>query len=78
MPVTEMYTAGYGDRQPLVTPERTASDRAKNRHIGKWRALGVPPQIGATGHGLCGPSAVPDDSANSEEPKRNRGSHWAR
>ncbi len=29
----KMYTAGYGDRQPLVTPERTAGDRAKNRRV---------------------------------------------
>jgi len=30
---SKMYTAGYGDRQPLVTPERTAADRAKNRRV---------------------------------------------
>jgi len=30
---SKMYTAGYGDRQPLVTPERTAGDRAKNRRV---------------------------------------------
>ncbi|MEI6231893.1 MAG: OmpA family protein [Planctomycetota bacterium] len=29
----KMYTAGYGDRQPLVTPERTAADRSKNRRV---------------------------------------------
>jgi flagellar motor protein MotB len=28
-----MYTAGYGDRQPLVSPEKTASDRSKNRRV---------------------------------------------
>lgn len=28
-----MYTAGFGDRQPLVTPERTAADRSKNRRV---------------------------------------------
>ena len=30
---SHMYTAGYGDRQPLVSPERTAADRAKNRRV---------------------------------------------
>jgi chemotaxis protein MotB len=29
----KMYTAGYGDRQPLVSPERTTADRAKNRRV---------------------------------------------
>ncbi len=29
----KMYTAGYGERQPLVTPEKTAADRAKNRRV---------------------------------------------
>ena len=29
---SRMYTAGYGDRQPLV-PERCAADRAKNRRV---------------------------------------------
>lgn len=30
---SRMYTAGYGDRQPLVNPEKTAADRAKNRRV---------------------------------------------
>lgn len=30
---SHIYTAGYGDRQPLVSPERTAADRAKNRRV---------------------------------------------
>ena len=29
----KMYTAGYGASQPLVHPERTAADRAKNRRV---------------------------------------------
>lgn len=29
----KMYTAGYGEFQPLVRPEKTASDRAKNRRV---------------------------------------------
>lgn len=29
----KMYTAGYGEFQPIVRPERTASDRAKNRRV---------------------------------------------
>ncbi len=33
IPAGKMYTAGYGDRQPLVTPERTAADRSKNRRV---------------------------------------------
>jgi len=28
-----MYTAGYGEHQPLVNPEKTAADRAKNRRV---------------------------------------------
>jgi chemotaxis protein MotB len=29
----KMYTAGYGEFQPIVRPERTASDRAQNRRV---------------------------------------------
>jgi chemotaxis protein MotB len=29
----KMYTAGYGEHQPLVHPEKTAADRAKNRRV---------------------------------------------
>jgi chemotaxis protein MotB len=29
----KMYTAGYGEFQPLVHPEKTAADRAKNRRV---------------------------------------------
>ena len=29
----KMYTAGYGEHQPIVHPERTAADRAKNRRV---------------------------------------------
>jgi len=30
---SKMYTAGYGEHQPLVHPEKTAADRAKNRRV---------------------------------------------
>ncbi|HEY3319138.1 MAG TPA: OmpA family protein [Planctomycetota bacterium] len=30
---SKMYTAGYGEFQPLVHPEKTAADRAKNRRV---------------------------------------------
>jgi chemotaxis protein MotB len=30
---TKMYTAGYGEHQPLVHPEKSAADRAKNRRV---------------------------------------------
>jgi len=30
---SKMYTAGYGQFQPLVHPERTAADRSKNRRV---------------------------------------------
>jgi chemotaxis protein MotB len=30
---SKMYTAGYGEHQPMVKPERTAADRAKNRRV---------------------------------------------
>ena len=30
---SKMYTAGYGQFQPLVHPERTAEDRRKNRRV---------------------------------------------
>ncbi|MCY3023569.1 MAG: OmpA family protein [Planctomycetota bacterium] len=33
IPAGKMYTAGYGASQPLVHPEKTASDRAKNRRV---------------------------------------------
>lgn len=29
----KMYTAGYGEHQPVVHPERTSADRAKNRRV---------------------------------------------
>jgi chemotaxis protein MotB len=29
----KMYTAGYGEFSPIVHPEKTASDRAKNRRV---------------------------------------------
>jgi chemotaxis protein MotB len=29
----KMYTAGYGEFQPLVHPEKTVADRAKNRRV---------------------------------------------
>ena len=28
-----MYTAGYGDSQKVVNPEKTAADRAANRRV---------------------------------------------
>jgi len=33
LPSTRLYATGYGDSQPLVTPEKTAADRAKNRRV---------------------------------------------
>jgi chemotaxis protein MotB len=33
MSPSKMYTAGYGEFQPLVKPEKTAADRAKNRRV---------------------------------------------
>jgi flagellar motor protein MotB len=30
---SKMYTAGYGEFQPLVHPEKTAADRSKNRRV---------------------------------------------
>ena len=30
---SKMYTAGYGEHQPLVYPEKTAADRSKNRRV---------------------------------------------
>ena len=33
IPASKMYTAGYGEYQPLVHPERTAADRSKNRRV---------------------------------------------
>ena len=33
IPAHKMYTAGYGQFQPLVHPERTAEDRRKNRRV---------------------------------------------
>jgi len=29
----KMYTAGYGEYSPIIHPEKTASDRAKNRRV---------------------------------------------
>lgn len=29
----KMYTAGYGEFQPIIHPEKTAADRAKNRRV---------------------------------------------
>lgn len=33
MAASKMYTAGYGEFQPLVHPEKTAADKAKNRRV---------------------------------------------
>jgi chemotaxis protein MotB len=33
IPNGKMYTAGFGSNQPLVHPEKTAADRAKNRRV---------------------------------------------
>jgi len=33
MPATRMYCAGYGFSQPMVWPEKTPADRAKNRRV---------------------------------------------
>jgi outer membrane protein OmpA-like peptidoglycan-associated protein len=33
IPSGRLYTAGYGEHQPLVTPEKTAADRAQNRRV---------------------------------------------
>jgi chemotaxis protein MotB len=33
MPHNRMYTAGYGDSQKVVNPEKTAADRASNRRV---------------------------------------------
>lgn len=33
MPASRMYTAGYSYYQPLVWPEKTRADRAKNRRV---------------------------------------------
>ena len=33
MAASKMYTAGYGEFQPLVHPERTAADKSKNRRV---------------------------------------------
>lgn len=33
MAASKMYTAGYGEYQPIVHPEKTAADRAKNRRV---------------------------------------------
>jgi chemotaxis protein MotB len=33
IPSSRLYTAGYGEQQPLVWPEKTAADRAKNRRV---------------------------------------------
>jgi chemotaxis protein MotB len=33
MAASKMYTAGYGEFQPLVHPEKTAQDKAKNRRV---------------------------------------------
>lgn len=30
---SKMYTAGYGEHQPVVHPEKTAADRSKNRRV---------------------------------------------
>lgn len=30
---SKMYTAGYGEHQPLVNPEKTVADRSKNRRV---------------------------------------------
>jgi len=30
---SKMYTAGYGEFQPIVHPEKTAADRSKNRRV---------------------------------------------
>ncbi|MFH0939144.1 MAG: OmpA family protein [Planctomycetota bacterium] len=30
---SKMYTAGYGEHQPLAHPEKTAADRSKNRRV---------------------------------------------
>jgi len=30
---SKLYAAGYGDKQPLVHPEKTAADRNKNRRV---------------------------------------------
>jgi chemotaxis protein MotB len=33
MAVDKMYVAGFGSKQPLVTPEKTKADKAKNRRV---------------------------------------------
>lgn len=33
LPASKMFTAGYGEHQPLAYPEKTAADRAKNRRV---------------------------------------------
>jgi len=33
LPASKLFTAGYGEHSPLVFPEKTAADKAKNRRV---------------------------------------------
>jgi outer membrane protein OmpA-like peptidoglycan-associated protein len=52
----KMYTAGYGEHQPLVHPEKTAADRAKNRRV---EIVIMPDNVKVTKEPMAAASAAP-------------------